>query len=189
MLIFAPEGGYDHFLAISHCWLQGPRSVLYPELRLAFPHASMGQAIADFQADIIHVVDPALLGMAGLYYGGGKNGGALRLPLVISYHTDLPKYAHYYRLKFMEPWRGRLSAGVTIAPRSTCAPRRPWWISCSGMEFRRLGLWPGGVDTDRFQRNRCSAEMRARLSDGHPEDPLFLYVGRLSPEKEINGLG
>ncbi len=52
----------------------------------------------------------------------------------------------------------------------------------------RLGLWPGGVDTDRFQRNHYSAEMRARLSDGHPEDPLFLYVGRLSPEKEIERL-
>ena len=30
--------------------------------------------------------------------------------------------------------------------------------------------------------------MRARLSDGHPERPLLLYVGRLSAEKEIERL-
>jgi len=54
--------------------------------------------------------------------------------------------------------------------------------------IERLGLWPGGVDTDRFQPSRQSAEMRVRLTDGHPEAPLLLYVGRLSAEKEVERL-
>ena len=188
VLIFAPDGGYDHFLQSRIVGARGHALFLYPELRLAFPQASMGQAIADFQADIIHVVDPALLGVAGLYYGGGKNGGALRLPLVISYHTDLPKYAHYYRLKFMEPlawpiirWRHH-RATLNLCTSTAMVDQ----LQRHGIP--RLGLWPGGVDTDRFQRSRHSLEMRERLSDGHPEDPLFLYVGRLSPEKEIERL-
>jgi glycosyltransferase involved in cell wall biosynthesis len=188
VLIFAPDGGYDHFLQSRIVGSKGHALFLYPELRLAFPHASMRQAIADFQADIIHVADPALLGVAGLYYGGGKNGGALRLPLVISYHTDLPKYVQYYRLKFMEPWvwpilRKRHNRATLNLCTSVAMVEQ---LQQHGIE--RLGLWPGGVDTDRFQSSRRSAEMRARLSDGHPEYPLFLYVGRLSAEKEIERL-
>ncbi len=188
VLIFAPDGGFDRFLQSRIVGSKGHALFLYPELRLAFPHASMRQAIVEFRADIIHVVDPALLGVAGLYYGGGKNGGALRLPLVISYHTDLPKYLHYYRLSFMERWvwpilRQRHNRATVNLCTSVAMVEQ---LQQHGIE--RLGLWPGGVDTDRFQRDSRSQEMRARLTEGHPEDPLFLYVGRLSAEKEIERL-
>jgi glycosyltransferase involved in cell wall biosynthesis len=148
----------------------------------------MRQAIAEFQPDLIHVADPALLGIAGLYYGGGKNGGALHLPLVVSYHTDLPKYLHYYGMGFMEPW---------IWPILRQRHNRATLNLCTSVAMvdqlqqhgiGRLALWPGGVDTDRFQPTRRSAEMRARLTEGHPESPLLVYVGRLSAEKDIERL-
>lgn len=33
-----------------------------------------------------------------------------------------------------------------------------------------------------------SAAMRERLTDGHPESPLLLYVGRLGAEKKLKTL-
>lgn len=33
-----------------------------------------------------------------------------------------------------------------------------------------------------------SADMRVRLTDGHPEAPLLLYVGRLGAEKKLKTL-
>ena len=43
----------------------------------------------------------------------------------------------------------------------------------------RIEVWQRGVDTVRFNPNyRCDA-MRAELSDGHPEAPLLVHVGRL----------
>jgi glycosyltransferase involved in cell wall biosynthesis len=102
VLIFSPDGGFDHFEQSRIVGMKSRSFALYPELRLSLPHASMRAALTEFKPDIIHVVEPALLGIAGLYYGGGENGGALHLPLVISYHTDLPKYLHYYHLSFME---------------------------------------------------------------------------------------
>lgn len=30
--------------------------------------------------------------------------------------------------------------------------------------------------------------MRSRLSDGHPKDPLIIYVGRLGAEKRLRDL-
>jgi glycosyltransferase involved in cell wall biosynthesis len=188
VLIFAPEGGFEEF---EHCRIVGMKSSsfpLYPELRLALPHASMRKALTDFRPDVLHVAEPALLGIAGLYYGGGKNGGALHLPLVISYHTDLPKYLHYYRLGFLEPhvWKilrirhNRASVNLCTSTKMLDELRT------HGIE--RVALWPGGVDADLFNPSRRCPEMRARLTHGHPESPLLLYVGRLSAEKDIESL-
>jgi glycosyltransferase involved in cell wall biosynthesis len=188
VLIFAPEGGVSEF---EHCRIVGMKSLsfpLYPELRLSLPRASIRQALMEFKPDLIHVAEPALLGIAGLYYGGGKNGGALGLPLVISYHTDLPKYLRYYGLGFLEPYVWRIlrvrhnRASVNLCTSVAVVKE----MEDHGIE--RLALWPGGVDSGRFQPSRRSEEMRARLTEGHPECPLLLYVGRLSAEKDIETL-
>lgn len=188
VLIFAPDGGFDHFDQSRIIGMKSSSFPLYPELRLSFPRASMRRAMIEFQPDIIHVVEPALLGTAGLYYGGGANGGALRLPLVISYHTDLPKYLHYYHLSFMEPYvwsilRFRHKRGTINLCTSVTMVR----------EFKehgisRVALWPGGVDADLFHPEQRSMAMRERLTQGHPECPLLLCVGRLSAEKDLESL-
>ena len=188
VLIFAPDGGVKEF---EHSHIVGLKSLsfpLYPELRLSLPRASMRQALMEFKPDLIHVAEPALLGIAGLYYAGGKNGGALGLPLVISYHTDLPKYLRYYGLGFLEPYVWRIlrvrhnRASVNLC--TSLAVMKE--MEDHGVE--RLALWPGGVDSERFQPAHRSEEMRARLTEGHPECPLLLYVGRLSAEKDIETL-
>lgn len=49
----------------------------------------------------------------------------------------------------------------------------------------RLEVWQRGVDTDQFNpRFRCN-EMRARMTDGHPDAPLLIHVGRLGAEKNL----
>jgi glycosyltransferase involved in cell wall biosynthesis len=51
--------------------------------------------------------------------------------------------------------------------------------------IERVDLWQRGVDTEMFSPHLASNEMRSRLSQGHPESPLLLYIGRLGAEKEI----
>jgi glycosyltransferase involved in cell wall biosynthesis len=165
--------------------MKGHSFALYPELRLSLPRASMRAQIREFQPDLLHVADPALLGIAALYYSGGANGGALRLPLVVSYHTDLPAYLHYYGLGVLEPHIWRIMrvrhnrATLNLCTSSAMLEQ----LSRHGIE--RVALWPGGVDTARFHPCRRSESMRARLTGSSPESPLLLYVGRLSPEKDI----
>jgi glycosyltransferase involved in cell wall biosynthesis len=52
--------------------------------------------------------------------------------------------------------------------------------------IERVDLWQRGVDTEMFQPHLASVQMRSRLSQGNPQDPLLLYVGRVSPEKQID---
>lgn len=188
VLVFAPDGGIKEFEGARIIGMKGHSFALYPELRLSLPRASMRKQIQDFQPDLLHVADPALLGIAALYYGGGRNGGTLHLPLVISYHTDLPAYLHYYKLGFLEPhiWR-IMRIRHNRATLNLCT-------SLAMMEqlqqhgIKRVALWPGGVDTTRFDPGRRSETMRARLTEGHPESPLLIYVGRLSAEKDVERL-
>ena len=43
----------------------------------------------------------------------------------------------------------------------------------------RIEVWQRGVDTSKFNPSYRSEAMRAQLSDGHPEAPLLVHVGRL----------
>jgi hypothetical protein len=70
---------------------------LYPELKLALPRPSIGEALEQFQPDLIHVVNPAVLGLAGVFYAKSMD-----IPLMASYHTHLPKYLEHYGLGMLE---------------------------------------------------------------------------------------
>ena len=188
VLIFAPDGGIAEFEGARIIGMKGRSFALYPELRLSLPRASMRAQIREFQPDLLHVADPALLGIAALYYGGGKNGGGLHLPLVISYHTDLPAYLHYYKLGFLEPYIWRIMRIRHNRATLNLCTSEAMMDQLRQHGIDRVALWPGGVDTARFHPDRRSESMRARLTDGHPESPLLVYVGRLSAEKDVERL-
>ncbi len=188
VLVFAPDGGFKEFEQARIVGMKGRSFALYPELRLSLPRASMRAQIREFQPDLLHVADPSLLGIAALYYGGGANGGALQLPLVVSYHTDLPAYLHYYGFGFMERHIWRIMRVRHNRATLNLCTSEAMMDQLREHGIKRVALWPGGVDTTRFHPDRRSEAMRARLSEGHPESPLLVYVGRLSAEKSIERL-
>lgn len=51
--------------------------------------------------------------------------------------------------------------------------------------FERVGLWRKGIDINVFDPRYRSAEMRERLTEGHPNEPLLIYVGRIGAEKNL----
>lgn len=188
VLIFAPEGGVTEYEQSRVMGIPGWSCPFYPELTLSPPRSSIREALTAFQPDIIHVADPALLGLAALYYGGGAQGGAIGLPLVISYHTDLPQYLHHYGMGMLE--------GM-IWPLLRVRHKRATLNLCTSAfilkqlrehGIERIALWPGAVDSELYNPIRRSERMRLRLCQGHAANPLLLYVGRLSAEKEIERL-
>jgi len=180
VLIFAPDGGITEYKGAKVYGVSGFPLPLYPELKLALPRPEIGQALEEFQPDIIHVVNPAVLGLAGLFYGK-----VMQIPIVASYHTHLPQYLQHYGLGMLEGllWE-LLKASHNQAALNLCTSSAMMQeLSAHGIE--RVNLWQRGVDTELFHPDLASWEMRSRLSQNHPESPLLLYVGRLSAEKEI----
>lgn len=180
VLVISPEGGLTEYKGAKIFGVTGFPLPLYPELKLALPRPAIGEALRLFKPDIVHVVNPAVLGLAGLYYAK-----TLEIPLIASYHTHLPQYLQHYGLGMLEGllWE-LLKAGHNQAQLNLCTSTAMMQeLTEHGIE--RVDLWQRGVDTELFQPHLANQEMRSRLTQGHPDSPLLLYVGRLSAEKEI----
>ncbi|MDJ1174965.1 glycosyltransferase [Roseofilum capinflatum] len=180
VLIVCPEGGLTEYKGAKIYGVSGMPLPWYPELKMAFPRPAIGEAIADFNPDLIHVANPAILGLAGLYYGK-----KLEIPLVASYHTHLPQYLQHYGLGMLEPVLWELLKGAHNQADLNLCTSSVMVQELINHEIERVDLWQRGVDTELFHPSLASREMRDRLSQGHPDSPLLLYVGRLGAEKEI----
>lgn len=179
VLVIAPTELTD-FEGVPVHGVPGVPLPLYPELKLALPRPSINEALDRFQPDLVHAVNPAVLGVSGFFYSARR-----RIPLVVSYHTHLPKYLKYYHLGGLEGlmWWA-LREGYNRADLKL-ATSQAMQHELEAKGIRRVQLWRRGVDTETFHPSRYSREMRERLTQGHPEDKLLLYIGRLSAEKEV----
>lgn len=152
----------------------------YPQIRLAPPHPRVGAALARFRPDVIHIVNPIILGIGGLYYAWRH-----RVPLVASYHTNVAAYARYYNLGFLEGFTRRVTRAVhNRANVNLCTSKatREYLVQES---IRRVRVWPHGVDSELFSPEKASDRWRERLSGGEPQKKVLAFVGRLAPEKNI----
>lgn len=183
VLLFAPGGGPEEIDGARVIGLPSVPFPFYPELRIAPPRASMRREIEAFRPDVIHLFEPSLLGIGGIYYAQ-----VMHVPLVISYHTNLPAYLRYYRLGFLQgsTWKlMRIRHGRADLNLCTSTPMMQ---ELAEHNIDRLALWERAVDAGRFHPSRRSAEMRSTLSQGEPDKPLLLFVGRLCAEKNIGHL-
>ncbi|MDF0553354.1 glycosyltransferase [Kamptonema sp. UHCC 0994] len=181
VLIFSPDGGLTEYKGAIIYGVEGFPLPMYPELKMALPRPSIGQKLEEFQPDIIHVANPAILGLAGLYYGKKLN-----IPLLASYHTHLPKYLHHYGFGMLEPLLWELLKGAHNQAELNLCTSTAMVEELRSHGIERVDLWQRGVDTEMYQPHFATPEMRDRLSQGNPDSPLLLYVGRLGAEKEID---
>ncbi|MGB7518540.1 MAG: glycosyltransferase, partial [Spirulinaceae cyanobacterium] len=181
VLVVCPEGGLTEYKGAQICGLSAMPLPLYPELKLAFPRPTIRGVLQEFEPDIIHVVNPAFLGISGIYYAKSLN-----LPLVASYHTHLPQYLQHYGLGALEGFLWELLKGIHNQAQLNLCTSTAMVQELVDHDIENVDLWQKGVDTEMFQPHLASAKMRSRLCQGHPEDPLLLYVGRVSAEKEID---
>lgn len=147
---------------------------IYGGKRWGLPLPRVGRHLREFRPDVVHVVNPVLLGIAAVL--AARRAG---FPLVASYHTNVAKYAAYYRLGFLAPvvwWllrrlHGRAALNLATSS-STCDELRAQGIN-------RVRLWPRGVDLELFAPRPTDA-----LDADRPS--VALYVGRLAAEKGLD---
>lgn len=183
VLLFGPPGGPAEYAGAEIVGVGGPRLPMYPELRINIPRKRVWERVQAFQPDLVHVVSPFFLGPFGLSYGRRLN-----VPIVASYHTNVPHYVRHYSgplSRFIEPaswWYLRLlhnQAHLNLCPSTTTLR------DLRDHGFSRVRWWKRGIDTKLFTPGPRDMAVRERLSDGHPEDFLILNVGRQSPEKQL----
>lgn len=144
----------------------------YPEIRLAlFQKRALTREIADFAPDAVHIATEGSLGLAARKICR-KHG----IAFTTAFHTRFAEYVHA-RFRFVPEslvwrWLRRFHAPATAVMVATQTLKD----ELAGHGFRRLRLWSRGVDTERFRP----------LPERLPYDgPIWLYVGRVAVEKNI----
>ncbi len=181
VMVFCPEGCPDNHMGSKVIGVAAMPLPLYPELKLGLPGPAVSDALEYFQPDLIHVVNPAVLGLGGIWLAKTNN-----IPLIASYHTHLPKYLEHYGMGMLEPllWE-LLKAAHNQALLNLCTSTA-MVDELENKGIRRTALWQRGVDTDTFKPEFRSEKMRKKLLGDYPDKgSLLIYVGRLSAEKQI----
>jgi len=144
----------------------------YPEIRLSlFPGGKISRRLKLFQPDAIHIATEGPLGLAARKYCKRH-----KLPFTTAYHSRFPEYV---QLRFGIPLSISYAwfRNFHNAADAVMAPTR---VVISDLEARgitNVALWSRGVDLETFKpadRNRLQTRK-----------PIFVYVGRVAVEKNI----
>ncbi len=150
-------------------WLYGGRP-------WAIPGRVVGRALKEFQPDVVHVVNPVLMGSLALQYA------SKRYPTVVSYHTDVSVYASMYHLGWLRPALHEVMRRVYRRADVRLATSEVGSGQLGELRIDDVELWGRGVDVELFRPDRDPTSMRRRLCPD-PDRTLVLYVGRLAKEK------
>jgi glycosyltransferase involved in cell wall biosynthesis len=136
-----------------------------------FPGRKVRQKMESFSPDAIHIATEGPLGIAARAYAI-KN----RLPFTTAYHTRFPEYV-----------KARTSIPLAITYKflrwfhdPSLAVMAPTDVVVKDLEsygFTNVVLWTRGVDLEVFKMQESK-----ELDTSHP---IFLYVGRVAVEKNI----
>ena len=143
----------------------------YPEIPLVWDLWRVGAAIRNFRPDCVHLATEGPLGWAARRWLV-KRGLAFSTAI----HTRFPEYvstrwpwiAPRFGYAFLRAFH-RPSQAVLVTTERLREEFASWAL-------QRLQLWRKGVDTRLFRPD----ETRPR-----PVRPVFLYVGRIAPEKNL----
>ena len=144
----------------------------YPEIRLSLlPRGKVVRRLSEFQPDALHIATEGPLGMAARRF-------ALRrgLPFTTAYHTRFPEYVRA-RTGMPLSWSYAFLRWFHGPSEAVMAPTEVVRRDLESYGFRKVVTWSRGVDLEVFK-----PQHGRRLKS---EPPIFLYVGRVAVEKNI----
>lgn len=144
----------------------------YPEIRLAWrPYQQVSSALAAFAPDYIHIATEGPMGLAARRYCLNHH-----LQFTTAYHTRFPEYlqARFYLPKAVTYGFLRWFHGPSKA---MLVPTHKVQTALQAHGFTNTALWGRGVDVAHFVPAATALDNRG--------EPVFLYVGRVAVEKNI----
>ncbi|XP_072996377.1 sulfoquinovosyl transferase SQD2-like [Typha latifolia] len=142
--------------------------------------------VAKFKPDIIHASSPGIM-----VFGALIIAKLLCVPIVMSYHTHVPIYIPRYTFSWLVKPMWLIIKFLHRAADLTLVPSAAIGRDLQAAHVtaaHKIRLWNKGVDSESFHPRYRSHEMRVRLSNGEPEKPLIIHVGRLGVEKSLDFL-
>lgn len=184
VMVIAPDLGVSEHHGARIVGMKPVTLPFYKHRRFTLPSPNVDGIVRGFHPDVVHAAQPILLASSGAFAARRQ-----RIPLVASYHTHIPRYLDLYTAwKWSKPlvwWQIKRNHAMADINLATSESMR---AELAGQGLRNLHVLSRGVDTVQFDPRFASAAMRERLTQGHPEKKLLVFVGRLAAEKEIHRL-
>lgn len=164
------------------CLVRGQAIPKYRELKFGWPQVfKIGRAFEQFSPDIVHIVTEGPLGLAALNVAKQRN-----YPVSSGFHSPFHEFSRFFDLAFLlKPvqhylrWFHNLTDLTCVPSTDTKQALIDFGVTCP------LEVVSRGVDTDRFNPGRRCAELRASWG-ANDNTTVMMYVGRVSPEKNID---
>jgi phosphatidylinositol alpha 1,6-mannosyltransferase len=150
-------------------------------LPLGIPRPRMVNVLRGFDADIVHLASPALLG-----WGGMHAARYLGLPTVAIFQTDVAGFAESYGIGFTARAAWAWTRMVHSRVDRTLAPSTAAMENLVAHRIPRVHKWARGVDIAGFAPSARDERLRKQWSP-HGR-PVVGFVGRLAPEKHVERL-
>lgn len=161
----------------------GVKFPLYPELKISVPRpVQIAKTLEVLQPDLVHLVTPFSLGLAGMNYAKTHN-----LPIIASYHTNFDQYLSHYKLPFLVRPVNKYMQWFHSYSRINFCPSQDTRSQLQKMGVENVEICPNGVDLAMFSPDFRSSRIRTLLSIDEGT-PVLLYVGRIAPEKGLDVL-
>ncbi|MCG7273638.1 glycosyltransferase family 1 protein [Corynebacterium afermentans] len=180
VLIFAPGNPPAEYAGFEVVPIRSHSLKVYPEVKHGMLGPKTYRRLREFNPDVVHAVNPIWTA------GWSTLVVARRYPVVASFHTDVPEYCLKLGIPWVKPiaeWGLRTFHGRAGLNMVTSGPMMD---KAADYGIDNVRLWPKAVDTESFTPAARTREMRSLLSDGHPDDPLVIFVGRISAEKSVD---
>lgn len=143
----------------------------YPEIRLAWPRPHVVQRLfEDHRPDAVHIATEGPVGWMARRYC--RQHG---IAFTTSFHTRFPDYIAQ-RTGIPASWSWAVERAFHNAGAGMMVATRSLAVELEGRGFERIMAWTRGVDT---------AVYRPRTTRMFGDDPVFLYVGRVAIEKNL----
>ena len=149
--------------------------IIDPVRRWALPdRRTIARALDAFDPDVVHVVNPILMGAHALRQATG------RYPVVASFHTDVSAYAAGYHLGWTRPILHSITRKAYRRADRRLATSPTGLARLAELAANDAFIWPPGVDGRLF--------VRRAVRNREPDRLAAVYVGRLAREKNCDTL-
>lgn len=186
ILLIQPEQKHKchEFSPNRECLVKAQSIPKYPSLQFGWPQfLKVSQALEKFSPDVVHIVTEGPLGLAVLQAANSK-----KIPVSSGFHSPFQEFSRSFDLAFMVKPIQRYLRWFHNNTQMTCIPSKDTEVI-----LRQLGvscplvIVGRGVDIEQFSPDHYSQNLRQQWGV-NSDTKVLLYVGRLSPEKEIDVL-
>ncbi|MEN8417574.1 glycosyltransferase family 4 protein [Acinetobacter radioresistens] len=173
-----------HFTPNRECLVVSQAIPRYPGLHFGWPqYLKVSQALDDFKPHVVHIVTEGPLGLTALQ--AAKSVG---IPVSSGFHSPFQDFSRFFDLAFLVKPVQKYLCWFHNSTQLTCIPSKDteqllkdMGVSCP------LKVIARGVDPQQFNPEKRSEQLRKSWGV-NADTKVLLYVGRLSPEKEVDVL-